>query len=333
MHGDAGDLDDDDVDFEALHRCVAAIDSDEVLRFRGSVKDIGIMHELIHEYTHAEIVQFINMMEGASLAGYDDIGGYIDTVPHYEKLSALWGGPPNDAAHLFSPMYALSWLSIEQAGEYDAEATDCAIASIIDGLPRTGVDWGLDEHGRSPLMYAIQANHGPRTIEALCNRGAFFAESEHSAAVRALVCDAPLQCMEGALISLQHANPIHGDFICGLFDLKPQLNAMGTALHMCCNMVSIEDGLFDRMCILLEYGVDPKCMTTVGNLRAADMLAIRASKAMQGSDIQRELIKCVRHLSEQPAGPIRHHLREIGKLMTMRGVPHETEEKVIREAY
>ena len=332
MHEDAGDLD-DGVDFEALHRCVAAIDSDDVLSFRGSVKEIGIMHELIHEYTHAEIVKFINMMEGASLAGYDYIDslGCVDMGPHYEKLSALWGGPQNDAAHLFSPMYALSWPTMEQAG--DAEATDCAIASIIDGLPRTGVDWGLDEHGRSPLMYAIQANHGPRTIEALCNRGAFFAESEHSAAVRALVCDATLQCMESALISLQHANPSHGDFICGFFDLKPQLNAMGTALHMCCNMVSIEDGLFDRMCILLEYGVDPKCMTTVGNLRAADMLAIRASKAMQGSDIQREFIKCVRHLSGQSAGPIRHHLREISKLMTMRGVAHETEEKVIRDAY
>ena len=327
LMAEAGDLDvsfSDDI--ENLHRSVMDIDSDEVLKFKGTVNEIGLMHDLIHEYTHAEIIRAANMMEGALDGGYDDefgilIGDHVDMAPHYEKLSALWGGDP---IKLFSPMDALSWPL--GSSQHDADAIDGAIASVIHGLPDTGVDWG---ECQSPLMYAIQEQHGRRTIEALCNRGAFFAKTEYDAAIRAMVCDAPVEIMAVALDSLMSNG--HGHLILRLVRLDPQ--DMGTALHVCCSAGSVGEGLFDRIRILLSHGVDAGRVTSVSNLRAADMLALRAKGVMVGSDPERELTECAIHLARQGAGPIRHCLREVTKLMGRRLIPQDVKGQIVGAAY
>jgi hypothetical protein len=321
---EAGDLDASFGDLENLHRSVIDIDSGDVLKFEGTVNEIGLMHDLIHEYTHAEIIRAASMMEGALDGGYDDdIGGYVDTAPHYEKLSALWGGDP---IKLFSPMDALSWPL--GSSQHDADAIDGAIASVIHGLPATGVDWGECQNG-SPLMYAIQEQHGRRTIEALCKRGAFFAKTEYDAAIRAMVCDASVEIMAAALDALMSNG--HGHFILRLVRLSAE--DMGTALHVCCSAVSVGEGLFDRIRVLLSHGVDAGRVTSVSNLRAADMLALRAKRVMVGSDPERELTECAVQLSRQGAGPIRHCLREVTKLMDRRLLPQEIKGQIVNAGF
>ena len=312
----AGDTDNDsasdDADMEDLHCSVVDIDSGD---FSGTVADIGLMHALIREYTHAQI----RMIEGASYGGYD-VFDYFDTHyfdAHYKKLSALWHAPAcGRPVKLFSPTDALSWPE-------PTAAFDGAIASIIAGLPATGVDW-VDG---SPLMYAIKERHGRRTIEALCSRGAFFAETEYDDAIRAVVCDAPVAVMEAALDGL--ASNEQGHFILRSFSVDQD---MGTALHVCCSTVSTGEGLFERICVLLKHGVNPSRVTTRGNLRAADMLALRAKQVMVGSDPERELMECARRLAREGAGPFRHHLREVAKLMELRRMPTETEAQIVKEA-
>ena len=329
LMAEAGDLDvsfSDDI--ENLHRSVMDIDSDEVLKFEGTVNEIGLMHDLIHEYTHAEIIRAANMMEGALDGGYDDefgilIGVHVDMAPHYEKLSALWCGDP---IKLFSPMDALSWPL--GSSQHDADAIDGAIASVIHGLPDTGVDWG---ECQSPLMYAIQEHHGRRTIEALCKRGAFFAKTEYDAAIRAMVCDAPVEIMAVALDGLMSNG--HGHLILRLACLDQASQDMGTALHVCCSAVSVGEGLFDRIRMILSHGVDAGRVTSVSNLRAADMLALRAKRVMVGSDPERELTECAIHLARQGAGPIRHCLREVTKLMERSRLPQEIKGQIVGAAY
>ena len=287
---------------ESLHNSIIDIDSDDVLKFRGTVKEIGRMHDLIREYTHAEIIRAANMMEGALEARYDDgVGGCVDT--HYEKLAALWGGESID---LFSPMDALSWPL--GSSQHDADAIDGAIASIIDGLPEKGVVWGrvsAAAAGSSPLMYAIREQHGARTIEALCKRGARFAGTEYDAAMRELVLVAHTQIMDAVLDGLGRNG---SQFILSSFSVDQDSNDMGTALHVCCSIASTDNDLFDKIKILLSHGVGPGRLTTVSNLRAADMLMSRAKRVMVGSDIERELMECARYLANGGAGPIRREV-------------------------
>ena len=300
--GAAGDLDDvsSSPDVESLHNSVIDIDSDDVLKFRGTVKEIGRMHDLIREYTHAEIIRAATMMEGAVEVSYDDDGVGVCVDTHYEKLAALWGG---DSIDLFSPMDALSWPL--GSSQHDADAIDGAIASIIDGLPKKGVVWSAAAAGSSPLMYAIREQHGARTIEALCKRGARFAGTEYDAAMRELVLVAHTQIMDAVLDGLGRNG---SQFILSSFSVDQASNDMGTALHVCCSIASTDNDLFDKIKILLSHGVDPGRLTKVSKSRAADMLMSRAKGVMVGSDIERELMECARYLTTAEAGPIRREV-------------------------
>lgn len=340
----AGDLDNDDgvmmhssmsdMDMEELHLSMSAMDSFDPLMFgEGCVKDRHAMHELIREYTAAEIGRAADFIDGMLPDDAEDnedriaMGGAFDT--HYEKLSALWGGDPFTT--LFSPMDAL--LACERLPK-GCDDNDVAVASVISGLPDDGVDWGVAEDGHSPMWHAVRV-HGARTIEALLHRDQFFSDTECALAVRMMVCDIP------SAYRMQRALRV---FMKPEWDLAAWAHTFvefaedrGSALHVCCAMVP-PDALFDKMTALLKndasmpYGFDASRMTAVGGLRAADLLMIRANRATPVD--QAVFLKCAQCLSGEPGGrPLKHLVREVDKLMARNGVPAEIAKCVTRRAY
>ena len=176
-------------------------------------------------------------------------------------------------------------------------------------------------------MYAVTEEHGPKTLEALCLRGAFFAETEYTEGVIAMM-HLPVLSMEAVLHGLSNRGFIQGCF--GFVNpAAPNVNDRGTALHICCSLVPI-DRLYETMTSLLEFGVSPGIVTKKGGLRASDILAMRASGLMQGSCDHARLMVCVRHLSRIGAAPVRHIAREIRKI---EGLPNEVADKIICDSF
>jgi hypothetical protein len=254
-----------DDEISDMHAAVQDINSDSVSLYRGRVRDLGTMRDLIGAYTFAEIER--------AIYGFDlDVS---EQGRQHEKLTAMWGGDPQ--ASLFSPMDALAYPCYNPDNRRDE-----AIAAVILGLPPVAAPLG---HGGA-LMYAIQGHHGPETIRALCSRGACFAQTERSAAIVALLREADAPSMEAVLSGLS-ANG-NAEFItAGVSD--------GNALHLCCRIVSVDSSLYDRVESLQSHGVDPRARTAEGQ-RPADILAVRAMGMMKGSEGRNELVRCIRFL-------------------------------------
>ena len=291
---------------DRIHAAVHDIQSGALTEFRGMVHDEGLMRELVHAYTAAELEHAADCL---------DRDMHFDTTPHYEELSALWGGGSAHAA-FFSPMDVLSC----------PNGHDEATACVIWELPGQGVDWGPHETV-SPLMFAITEQHGHQTLNALCKRGAFFSAEELPLDGIAALVTMPVPCMEAVLCAFDR-DAARQDFVLRKFEFKP--NVMGTALHVCCTVTAVE-AIFETMCSLMLFGVNARAEAAT-HLRAADILAGRAAMLMAGSAERRVLCECVRHLARMGAGPMRFQMREFDKLAGAR-LPAELAERIYAEAF
>jgi hypothetical protein len=254
------------------------------------VNDIGLMRRLVGAYTRSQITKSALYLDRLVAADYyDDVFGHRDA--HYKKLAAMWGGDRN--VLLFSPMDALTCPN--EDASISNEAFDGAVASIIVGLPGNGVNW------RKALTYAIQRLRTHDIIASLCDRGAFFGDDEREAALRMLACETPVVVLDSVLPSLELNG--HGDFISTLVALNNATNDSGSALHLCCS--SPGPDINERIMEFVWFGVNPTLLSSVSNLRAADMLAMHPRP---------ETRVAMMKLTSRGAGPIRHHMRELGKL-------------------
>lgn len=293
----------DDMNATLYDRMLSSVFEDGESEFKGTVSDFGLMRELIREYTHAGIA----IMERRR----------HDMTPRYHKLQGFWCG--DQSVKLFSPMDALSC----QRLCVSADDADHPIFYAIEDLPENGVDWDRD----SPLLYAFRERHGHITIYSLLKHRAFFAASECNEAIRAVVCDGQFGAMECFLDYI--VRNCLGHFILMAVPLAMGQGS-GTALHVCCSEGSVDDRLPERIDLLLRHGVDPRRLTSAGNLRAADMLAMRANGAMSGSPEEHTLIACALLLKRRGAGPVRHCLREVAKMDIL---PPELRSKIATHAF
>ena len=293
-----GDPDDDEDMVDEMHAAVQDIDSGDLYRFRHRVTDPDLMRELIHAYTHAEVEHMCSIVDDGDEGDEDEEDDeheiYRDMAPHYEMLSALWGGAPQPIS-FFSPLDALS---VPRHGF----VKDKAIAAVIDGLPP-------DADCRTALLYALDQGHGARTLEAVCAKGAFFAEpAEHEAGLVALLLKADIRGMRAVLEGLRRYRH-NDDFVRGLFNFA---NDRGTALHVCCSMVPIDD-LSEKIALLLEYGVDPVRVTHTQLWRAADFLVRRSQGVPADIPAHGIVMRCISQLCSVHGTPVNVRVKLVKK--------------------
>jgi hypothetical protein len=256
------------------------------------VNSYALMRRIIIRYTRSEIAKRLLLMEDAEAEGYNADDAFVDGDIHYQKLASMWGGDRRVA--LFSPMDALYCQSTIKRKFFDS-----AIAYIIAWLPSTGVNWD------NALLYAMRAHRSNDIIKELCCQGAFFKDDECDSALREIACKLPVDVMDSVLRCLIDYS--HRDFLSKTVVLNDATNDRGTMIHLCCCAPGSD--IVERIRTLDHYGVDPALLSSVTRLRAADMLALQCSDELRGA---------MRLLTYLDAGPIRHHAREVSKLLSNR---------------
>jgi hypothetical protein len=210
---------------------VSQLDADNILAFRPLIHDA----ELMHRAAEALATAFIKHYEEDPYRG-----GLLNIGDLFTSLAYIW-----DFSFDFPGISIWSVLNASAALQHCTWIDD-ATTLLLSAIPldSCGIDFN-EQHTTvgSPLMYAVDAKVGPKTVSTMIRLGAKFSISDHPKIMPTIVSCQNLQTMRELILLASKMRIIA--------DVSQPIDDNGsTALHICC-------GDYERVKLLLDFGVCP----------------------------------------------------------------------------
>ena len=216
---------------QELIETVRKLDAAEILAFRPLIHEAEVLHRAAEALMEACVLRYDECLNVGDL---------------FTSLAYIW-----DFSFDFPGISIWSLLQTLHRASDSASSCltlhhDNATAMVLSTIPveSCGIDFNEKrERHMSPLMHAVEANFGPKTISALIRLGATFSADDSPKIMPAIASSQHLQTMRELLLLASKTRLVD--------DASQPLNAAGsTALHLCCTD-------FERVKLLLGFGVCP----------------------------------------------------------------------------